>query len=227
MSPFLLVRKEAPGIRTTARNVQTPKPLADRVACISAPATLCDRDAPDAAAHLHAVRGDLRHRRRDRRRPGRLHPRRRGRSVQPRPHLPQGGRADGSARRSRSPRASRMRRAPAAIAASRSRGTRRSTRRRERLAAVQQHARPRRGRRSTSATRPCTATRRSCCPCRVRAARRCGTRSRFSATSVDQLPHMLAALLMFGHQLLLPVPDIDRTDSCSCSAPTRWSPTAA
>jgi anaerobic selenocysteine-containing dehydrogenase len=38
------------------------------------------------------------------------------------------------------------------------------------------------------------------------------TKSRFSATSVDQLPHMLAALLMFGHQLLLPIPDIDRTD---------------
>jgi anaerobic selenocysteine-containing dehydrogenase len=38
-----------------------------------------------------------------------------------------------------------------------------------------------------------------------------GTRSRYSATSVDQLPHQLAALLMFGHQLLLPVPDVDRT----------------
>lgn len=38
-----------------------------------------------------------------------------------------------------------------------------------------------------------------------------GTRSRYSATSVDQLPQMLAALLMFGHQLLLPVPDVDRT----------------
>jgi len=38
-----------------------------------------------------------------------------------------------------------------------------------------------------------------------------GSRSRYSATSVDQLPHMLASLLMFGHQLLLPVPDIDRT----------------
>jgi anaerobic selenocysteine-containing dehydrogenase len=38
-----------------------------------------------------------------------------------------------------------------------------------------------------------------------------GTRSRFSATSVDQLPQMLAALLMFGHQLRLPVPDVDRT----------------
>jgi anaerobic selenocysteine-containing dehydrogenase len=36
------------------------------------------------------------------------------------------------------------------------------------------------------------------------------TRNRFSATSVDQLPHMLASYLMFGHQLLLPVPDIDR-----------------
>jgi len=39
-----------------------------------------------------------------------------------------------------------------------------------------------------------------------------GTRNRFSATSVDQLPHMLASLLMFGHQALLPVPDVDRTD---------------
>ena len=38
-----------------------------------------------------------------------------------------------------------------------------------------------------------------------------GTRARFSATSVDQLPHMLAALQMFGHQLLMPVPDVDRT----------------
>ena len=38
-----------------------------------------------------------------------------------------------------------------------------------------------------------------------------GTRSRFSATSVDQLPQMLAAFTMFGHQLLLPVPDVDRT----------------
>ena len=39
-----------------------------------------------------------------------------------------------------------------------------------------------------------------------------GTRQRFSATSVDQLPQMLAALQMFGHQLLLPIPDVDRTD---------------
>jgi anaerobic selenocysteine-containing dehydrogenase len=38
------------------------------------------------------------------------------------------------------------------------------------------------------------------------------TRNRFSATSVDQLPHHLAALEMFGHQLLLPIPDVDRTE---------------
>lgn len=38
------------------------------------------------------------------------------------------------------------------------------------------------------------------------------TKNRFSATSVDQLPHHFAAYLMFGHQLLLPIPDIDRTD---------------
>ena len=37
------------------------------------------------------------------------------------------------------------------------------------------------------------------------------TRNRFSATSVDQLPHHIAAYLMFGHQFLLPIPDIDRT----------------
>lgn len=38
------------------------------------------------------------------------------------------------------------------------------------------------------------------------------TRNRFSATSVDQLPHHLMAWSMFGHQMLIPVPDVDRTD---------------
>ena len=38
------------------------------------------------------------------------------------------------------------------------------------------------------------------------------SKNKFSATSVDQLPHMLAALQMFGHQLLLPIPDVDNTD---------------
>lgn len=37
------------------------------------------------------------------------------------------------------------------------------------------------------------------------------TWNRFSATSVDQLPHQLTSTLLFGHQLLLPVPDVDRT----------------
>ena len=37
------------------------------------------------------------------------------------------------------------------------------------------------------------------------------SKSRFSATSLDQLPHMLAAYLMWGHQLMLGIPDIDRT----------------
>jgi anaerobic selenocysteine-containing dehydrogenase len=37
------------------------------------------------------------------------------------------------------------------------------------------------------------------------------TRSRYSATSVDQLPSQLAAHWMLGHQLLFPVPDVDRT----------------
>ncbi|MFQ6171165.1 molybdopterin-dependent oxidoreductase [Oryzobacter sp. R7] len=38
------------------------------------------------------------------------------------------------------------------------------------------------------------------------------TRSRYSATSVDQLPHHVVAWALYGHQFLLPVPDIDRTD---------------
>ncbi|MEP7156869.1 MAG: molybdopterin-dependent oxidoreductase, partial [Betaproteobacteria bacterium] len=38
------------------------------------------------------------------------------------------------------------------------------------------------------------------------------TRSAFSASSVDQLPQQLTSLLMFGHQFLIPIPDIDRTD---------------
>ncbi len=38
------------------------------------------------------------------------------------------------------------------------------------------------------------------------------TPHKYSATSLDQLPHMLASLEMFGHQLLLPVPDVDRSD---------------
>ena len=38
------------------------------------------------------------------------------------------------------------------------------------------------------------------------------TKNRFSATSADQLPHHLAARQMFGHMLLLPVADIDRTE---------------
>ena len=42
--------------------------------------------------------------------------------------------------------------------------------------------------------------------------RRLGTKNAYSATSLDQLPHMLAALQMFGDQFLMPVPDIDRSD---------------
>ena len=39
-----------------------------------------------------------------------------------------------------------------------------------------------------------------------------GTKNRFSASSCDQWPLMLASYFMYGHQLLFPVPDIDRTD---------------
>lgn len=38
------------------------------------------------------------------------------------------------------------------------------------------------------------------------------TRNRFTATSVDQLPHHIASRFMYGHQFKIPVPDVDRTD---------------
>ena len=38
------------------------------------------------------------------------------------------------------------------------------------------------------------------------------SRNRYSATSVDQLPHHLASFYLYGYQLLIPVPDLDRTD---------------
>lgn len=43
-----------------------------------------------------------------------------------------------------------------------------------------------------------------------------GSQNRFSATSNDQLPHMLTSLEMFGHQILFPIPDIDHTDLLLC-----------
>ncbi|MFQ3201467.1 MAG: anaerobic selenocysteine-containing dehydrogenase [Zhongshania sp.] len=38
------------------------------------------------------------------------------------------------------------------------------------------------------------------------------TNNKFSATSVDQLPHHIVSWKLFGHQLRIPVPDIDNTD---------------
>ncbi len=37
------------------------------------------------------------------------------------------------------------------------------------------------------------------------------THRRFSASTVDQIPHQLVAHLMYGHQFLIAVPDLDRT----------------
>jgi anaerobic selenocysteine-containing dehydrogenase len=37
------------------------------------------------------------------------------------------------------------------------------------------------------------------------------TKQKYSATSADQLPHHIASLKMFGHQMLIPIPDIERT----------------
>ncbi len=38
------------------------------------------------------------------------------------------------------------------------------------------------------------------------------TQQKYTATSVDQLPHHISSLKMFGHQMLIPIPDIDHTD---------------
>ena len=38
------------------------------------------------------------------------------------------------------------------------------------------------------------------------------TKNHFSATSVDQLPEQLVSSEMFGHSLLIPLPDLDRTE---------------
>ncbi|MCA9514405.1 MAG: molybdopterin oxidoreductase family protein [Myxococcales bacterium] len=46
--------------------------------------------------------------------------------------------------------------------------------------------------------------------------RKLGTRNAFSATSADQLPHMLASLEMFGDSVLMGVPDIDRAELFLC-----------
>ncbi|MCU0976085.1 MAG: molybdopterin oxidoreductase family protein [Steroidobacteraceae bacterium] len=45
----------------------------------------------------------------------------------------------------------------------------------------------------------------------ARFGRTLGSRNRFSATSVDQLPHHVAVTHLYGHPLLLPIPDLDRT----------------
>ncbi len=44
-----------------------------------------------------------------------------------------------------------------------------------------------------------------------RLARVLKTKSAFSATSVDQLPQQLASFFMYGHQFMIPIPDIDHT----------------
>ena len=42
------------------------------------------------------------------------------------------------------------------------------------------------------------------------------TKNRFSATSVDQLPHHYASQFMIGHMSMIPIPDINRTDLFLC-----------
>ncbi|AVP99999.1 dehydrogenase [Ahniella affigens] len=44
-------------------------------------------------------------------------------------------------------------------------------------------------------------------------ARAVGTRNLYSASSVDQWPHQLVCWQMYGHQWLLPIPDLDQLDT--------------
>ncbi|ROR92091.1 molybdopterin-dependent oxidoreductase [Nocardioides aurantiacus] len=46
----------------------------------------------------------------------------------------------------------------------------------------------------------------------VRLAKTLRTHNTYSATSVDQLPAQLLAWQLYGHQLMIPVPDLDRTE---------------
>lgn len=60
-------------------------------------------------------------------------------------------------------------------------------------------------------------------PALVRALR---TRYRFSASTVDQMPQQVALGLMYGTELSVPVPDIDRTDLFVVIGGIPWCPTA-
>ncbi|WP_372887518.1 molybdopterin oxidoreductase family protein, partial [Shimia sp.] len=39
-----------------------------------------------------------------------------------------------------------------------------------------------------------------------------GTRNRYSSATADQMPHHVASIHMLGHPMLIPIPDIDRSD---------------
>ncbi|MCW8843920.1 MAG: molybdopterin-dependent oxidoreductase [Rhodobacteraceae bacterium] len=39
-----------------------------------------------------------------------------------------------------------------------------------------------------------------------------GTTNRYSSATADQIPHHVASIHMFGHPMLIPVPDVERTD---------------
>ncbi|SHJ81734.1 Anaerobic selenocysteine-containing dehydrogenase [Shimia gijangensis] len=39
-----------------------------------------------------------------------------------------------------------------------------------------------------------------------------GTRNRYSSATADQIPHHVASIHMLGHPMLVPIPDVDRTD---------------
>ena len=135
-------------------------------------------------------------------------PRQPRRPALPRPHLPQGRRARRPARRPRPAAHAGPPRPGRPASGTRSAGTRRST--------WSPTASPRRSTgtaatRSASTSATPTPTRSASPTHGIAMVKSLRTRNRFSASIVDQLPHQLVASLLFGHQLLIPIPDIDRT----------------
>lgn len=53
-----------------------------------------------------------------------------------------------------------------------------------------------------------------------------GTRSLFSASTVDQMPKHVSSGLLYGDANAIPVPDLDRTDHLLLLGANPWSPTA-
>ena len=134
-------------------------------------------------------------------------PRRSGRRVQPRVHLPKGIDAQAAPRGSRSSCAARS--SAATASSSRPRGTRRSPRS---SAGWRRSSRPTGVTQSPSYLGNPNAHSLAAMLYVKALVKAIGSRNVYTASTVDQRPKELSAALMFGGGLIVPVPDIDRTD---------------